>query len=753
MTMTSVPSIAKQHAGIGGLSASITNVSLIMRRQLWVWPIVAALGLGLLGWLTSSAIEGALRRQLAAGLNTILNADVESLRIWTKEQQVDAELIVAATPTLVPAVRELRAVENERGAGLLQSKDQADLRAQLQPRLKQYGYIGYLLVSPSLCIIAANDDAAIGKQLVGFRADVFRTVLGGRSVVSRPYRSPLMLADEHGEPRTGQPTIIAAAPVRDADGRVIGALALRIRERAFSDILQIARAGESGETFVFDRTGLFLSHSRFDTDLKRVGLLADLPDARSILTLEARDPGVNVMTGARPPLGRADQALTHMIADAVAGNSNVDVDGHRDYRGVAVIGAWTWLPEFDFGVATQIDAAEAYRPLAILRTAFWLLFGLLVILAIAIFIFTIILARQQRRTQKAELAVEQLGQYTLEDKLGEGGMGAVYRARHAFLRRPTAVKMVNPKIVGEAVLKRFEREVQLTSQLNHPNTIAVYDYGRTHDGVFYYAMEYLDGISLEDLVNRYGALPEGRVIDILKQVCGSLAEAHGVGLIHRDIKPANIMLTMRAGMADYVKVLDFGLVKVVDADEEGRLTQANTTVGTPYYMSPEAVERPDSITAAADIYAIGAVGYYLLTGSPVFSGKTVMEICMKHLRAEPEPPSARLGHPVSPGVESVLLRCLAKRAADRPPSAEALMEELGQCEPAPGWTRAEAARWWAAFKRPVDAPDIAAVTTEQPRTIDGQRRSESQSQVAGSGASLEETRIARHRAADRGERC
>ena len=722
--MTTVQSIAKLRLGIGGLSTSVTNVSLIMRRHLWIWPLIAALGLGILGWFTSSAIESSLRRQMAAQLSTILNADVESLRIWIKEQQFDVELIIAATP-LVPTIKELRAMESDPGADLMRSRQQAELRAHLRPRLKQYGYIGYQVISPTLRIIAANDDAAVGQQLVGYRAEFFRTVLGGRSTVSRPYRTPFLLTDEHGTKRSGLPTIMAAAPVRDADGQVIGALGLRIPERVFADILQIARAGDTGDTYVFDRTGLLLSRSRFDKDLTRVGLPGDLHDGESTLALELRDPGVNLMMGERPALGRADQPLMHIVADAVAGNSNVDVVGHRDYRGVPVVGAWTWLPEFDFGVATQIDAAEVFRPLAILRTAFWVLFGLLVLSAAAIFVFTILLARQQRRAQKAEAAIRQLGQYTLESKIGEGGMGAVYRARHAFLRRPTAVKMVNPQTVSEAALKRFEREVQLTSQLSHPNTIAVYDYGRTPDGVFYYAMEYLDGLSLEELVKCFGPLPERRVVDILQQVCGSLAEAHAIGLIHRDIKPANIMLTLRAGIPDYVTVLDFGLVKVTNVDEEARITQANTTLGTPYYMSPEAVERPDTITAAADLYAIGAVGYFLLTGTTLFSGTTVMEICMQHVRAVPEVPSQRLGRPISAGVEAVIMHCLAKTPAGRPASAQELMDQLAQSAPAPGWTRADALQWWASFKG-AQAPVVqAAVTAQEPGTIGGSRRADS----------------------------
>jgi hypothetical protein len=719
--MTDVKQIDLKDVKAAGMSTSVGTVRLMLRRQMWIWPVIAAIALGILGAFTNHAIESALHKQLANSVQTILNADVESLRIWIKEQQVDAELIVDSVP-LVSAVHELTVLESGPESGLAQSPQQVQLRERLQPQLKRYGYTGYVLIAPSLRVIAADDNSTIGKQVSeGPRAEFFRGVLRGQSAVSKPYRSPMLLANERGELKTGLPTIFAAAPVRDKNGRAIAALGIRIPESAFTKIMQIARAGDSGETFAFDKSGLFLSHSRFDDDLKRVGLLADLPDAQSILTLEVRDPQVNMMQGERPPLNRADQPLTRMAADAVAGNSGFDVTGYRDYRGVPVIGAWTWLPEFDFGVATEIDVDEAYRPLFILRSAFWLLFTLLIAGAVAIFAFTIIVARQRRRMEKAERTIKHLGQYTLEQKIGEGGMGAVYRARHAFLRRPTAIKMLNATKVTEDALKRFEREVQLTSRLNHPNTIAIYDYGRTPEGVFYYAMEYLDGMDLENLVKAFGPLPDGRVIDILRQICGSLAEAHDIGLIHRDIKPANLILTNRAGIPDYVKVLDFGLVKALDSAEEAKITRANVSVGTPYYMSPEAVEKPETITAAADIYAIGAVGYFLLTGSPVFTGKTVMEICMKHVRAAPEPLAQRVRRPIAESVEAMILHCLAKAPKDRPASAQALQDELDQCRPSQRWTRADAEAWWTNTRgsNSTDASDVPTVASAgTPFTID-----------------------------------
>jgi hypothetical protein len=508
-----------------------------------------------------------------------------------------------------------------------------------------------------------------------------------------------------------------AAPIHDEKGQPVAVLALRMRPEAeFTKILQTARFGYSGETYAFDENGLLLSESRFDDDLKRLGLLPDLPDSRSVLTVSVRNPQVNMMEGERPSLGRTEQPLTNLVAKAISGEGGLVMDPYRDYRGVPSVGASKWLPEYGLGIATEVDVADAFRPLYVLRTAIWALLGLLVVSALAILIFMVVVARQRRRMEKAEQKIKQLGQYTLEEKIGSGGMGSVFRASHAFLRRPTAIKMLNADNVGEGALARFEREVQLTSQLNHPNTIAVYDYGRTPEGVFYYAMEYLQGISLEDLVRQFGPLPDGRVIDILEQVCGSLAEAHGIGLIHRDIKPANIILTTRAGMPDFVKVLDFGLVKAADTDEHAKLTQANVTLGTPYYMSPEAVERPDTITALSDIYAIGAVGYFLLTGSPVFTGKTVMDICMKHVKATPEPPSKRLGRQVTPCLEGLILRCLAKDPKARPQSTRAMMEELAECAPAEAWTHADAEAWWANFKRPAavasDAPTEVTQATE-----------------------------------------
>ena len=292
----------------------------------------------------------------------------------------------------------------------------------------------------------------------------------------------------------------------------------------------------------------------------------------------------------------------------------------------------------------------------------------------------------------AEHGVERLGKYKLGEKIGEGSMGAVYHAQHALLRRPTVVKILHASHSTKQAVTRFEREVQFTSQLNHPNTMAVFDYGRSDEGVFYYAMEYLDGMTLHSLVKDYGPQPEQRVAHILKQVCGSLYEAHQLGLVHRDIKATNVMLCYRAEIPDFVKVLDFGLVKMFDGGTT--VTMEGSLTGTPLYMSPEAISQSDKVGPASDLYALGVLGYFLLTGEYVFDDGLAVEICKQHATATPVPPSSRTKAPISPQMDQAILRCLAKAPGDRPASAHQLAQMLAACPSASDWTEEASRRWW-----------------------------------------------------------
>ncbi len=329
--------------------------------------------------------------------------------------------------------------------------------------------------------------------------------------------------------------------------------------------------------------------------------------------------------------------------------------------------------------------------------------------------------------RKAVSDIQRLGQYTLEKELGEGGMGVVYRASHAMLRRPTAIKLLLPDRAGKDALSRFEREVRRTAMLTHPNTVTVFDYGRTTDGVFYYAMELLEGASLHELVEVCGPLPAERVIHLLEQAAASLAEAHDAGLIHRDVKPGNILVVDRGGISDLVKVVDFGLVKDVgyktegDAMAEPALTMANAITGTPLYIAPESVTAPETVDARTDLYSLGAVGYWLLTGTHVFGGKSILEVCAHHLHSVPDPASMRLGAPVAADLEAVLLACLAKRPEDRPASAQALRERLRACAAAGLWTNAKAAQWWALHRHQLrsSGAETSAVSGAETSAVSG----------------------------------
>ena len=287
-----------------------------------------------------------------------------------------------------------------------------------------------------------------------------------------------------------------------------------------------------------------------------------------------------------------------------------------------------------------------------------------------------------------------LGQYRLLEKIGSGGMGDVYKAEHQLLKRPCAVKLIRSDArANPLALARFEREVRSASRLSHPNTIAIYDYGHTDDGTFYYVMEYLPGMSLHALARMAGPLPAGRVIHLLRQACASLAEAHSIGLVHRDLKPANIFIAHRGGESDVAKVLDFGLVKLIAEPEAPTLTAELSISGTPSFMAPEQAANPRDIDARADIYALGAVAYFALTGRPPFSGEGAFAIMMAHATEQVIPPST-----VRPGIpadlEAVVLKALEKKPGDRYPDALAMGSALAACEDAPTWSTSQANQWW-----------------------------------------------------------
>jgi serine/threonine-protein kinase len=308
------------------------------------------------------------------------------------------------------------------------------------------------------------------------------------------------------------------------------------------------------------------------------------------------------------------------------------------------------------------------------------------------------------------------GQYRLVRKLGEGGMGEVFLAEHTLLKRPCALKHIKSTSDSDPlVVARFEREVQSAARLAHPNTIEIFDYGHTVDGTFYYVMEYLHGMNLAELLRECGPLPPGRVVYLFRQVCAALAEAHGLGMVHRDLKPANVFVAVRGGESDVAKVLDYGLVKLTGDPGAVALTTDMMISGTALFMAPEQAMGERTVDARADLYALGAVMYYALTGRPPFEGVRPFAVMMAHARDPVTPPRA-VRPDVPADLERVVLRCLAKRPDDRYPSSKALGEALGDCASAGEWGPNRAVAWWEVYLGPGTSSGDATGLSEPQRS-------------------------------------
>jgi serine/threonine-protein kinase len=303
---------------------------------------------------------------------------------------------------------------------------------------------------------------------------------------------------------------------------------------------------------------------------------------------------------------------------------------------------------------------------------------------------------------RAVTEARELGSYRLVERLGQGGMGEVWRAKHRLLARPAAIKLIRAAdgagtAAQQEAIRRFEREAQVTAGLSSPHTVQLFDFGVADDGSFYYVMELLNGLDLERLVQRYGPIPAERAVYLLRQVCQSLAEAESYGLVHRDIKPANLFVCRYGGEHDFLKVLDFGIAKPApDMMQTGAMgfTQDNVLQGTPAYIAPEQVMNGSNVDGRADIYATGCVGYFLLTGKPVFTGDTPMAVVVQHAHSQPAAPSESSELPIPPALDRLILDCLAKSPSDRPQSARELSQRLAEVDMANAWTEDRARDWW-----------------------------------------------------------
>ena len=668
-------------------SADTAQNADVGRRRLRFGLVAAAslVFLCIVGYWTHHAVREYLHDSLGDGLETLVEAKAAALRLWAKGEQDEARLWAEATLVrrLVQEIASSAAGTSEPDAAPSRHAQLERLRELLSPETRERDSQGFLIVDATGEVLAASTDSVVGRRLATAGVAFVADTLQRGTVLSKPIRIAL------AEWASG-PVIVAASVMRDDANREFAVLMFLLDPRDdFSKLLSVGTRGE-GDAYAFDANGLMLSETRNIQQLRDLGLVPAQPNATSILHVAVRDPGRDLLRGAQSIEPDGARPLTRLAASAVAGEAGVDVVGYRDYRGVRVVGAWQWLPELELGIAVEVPVRRAFGPLRPLRLAFGGLFSLLAIATGIVLFNSYRVDRLQRRVR----AIQQVGQYTLEEKIGEGGMGIVYKARHALLRRPTAVKLLKGTEATPEAVARFEQEVQLTSQLTHPNTIAIYDFGRTAEGVFYYAMELLPGLDLARLIELDGPQPPARVIHILRQACAALSEAHAAGLIHRDIKPLNIILCERGGVSDFVKVLDFGLVKQLNPTDS-KLAMTKVFHGTPLYIPPERLRDPSHADARTDIYALGCVAFNLLTGKDPYQGATPMELCYHVLSAEPPRRAASLAPaPIPEELDALVDACLAKDPDLRPSDINTMMLTLDALAESHAWGQEQAKRWW-----------------------------------------------------------
>jgi serine/threonine-protein kinase len=568
-------------------------------------------------------------------MQSLLDAQVNALRVWVREEIGDAERL-ARDPRVRDSIAGLATIAARKGttrAELCAGPARAQVEEVLRPLLRDVGDSTFNVTSPTGTLLATRYPEYCGLQVTATKflpllAPVFR----GESRFIRPFRD----ADRVESPprlREGEAFGWIATPVRDPGERVIAALGIAEPVNGvLSAILAAARPGETGDVFAIDERGALLTPSRFEAN-RQFSLPGMQPEAREGIALEP----------------------------------------YLNGRGAEVVGAWRWLDDLGLGVAIEIEANEAYAPLRFLRTAFGAVLG-----ALAIAVAAALYSALSMLRLRGELGGQRkLGAYRLGRMIGEGGLANVYLARHDLLKRPCAVKLLKPARASDEMIARFEREVQLASQLSHPNVVEIYDYGRSTDGLFYYAMEYLDGINLGELVAREGAIAVPRAIRILQQVCAGLGAAHAAGLVHRDIKPENVMISRRGEEPETVKILDFGMVKKVDTEHSRDLTRGLRIFGTPLYMAPERLRNPSDVDARTDIYALGAVAFFMLSGKKVFDAGDDLELTSRILNEVPPRVSQAASQPIPIELDLLVQACLEKRREDRPQRIGDLIEALG----------------------------------------------------------------------------
>lgn len=728
-----LPVWSKMPAELPNTHSLATTQTRITKRKFWMLAILLLLALSLLAGISQRLVNRSILRQVEGNLVGNLESKTIALTTWLQSQQRQVEQVVNASRTtelLLTWLDEAKAPSKiSPPANDDQKKPNDELIAILDRTASSLGATRYFLSDRTGRIVLNSQPDFPGQRLPPFYHAYLMTLMRHQSTLVPPHQLEVPML-ESGEPSSDeasmQPAVMCImTTVRQGDQEAVGFLGYLLdASGAFSTLLNAGSEYSQLETYAVNSQAQLLSSSSFEESLRTAGLLK--PGQPSSLNVLIRDPGTDFQKANFPLVPAAACPMTNAAAGIVAAASlstdtvTAQMTDYRNYRGVPVVGVWRWLPDYKLGLVAEIPTSEAFSTVRNLGFALWGLIGLLAMSLAGTLFFARLSQAVFRRLGKVEKRLAKMGQYELLEKIGQGGMGEVYRAQHALLRRETAVKICQMGTNSPTANYRFQREVQAASQLNNPHTVRIFDYGQSETGTFFYAMELLHGLNLTGLIRQFGTLSDGRTIFILKQVCESLAEAHGLGLVHRDIKPSNVMIGRRGGIADFVKVLDFGLVRSFGTNRTVSLTLDGCIAGTPHYMSPEASQNPNEIDPRSDLYSLGCLAFHLLSGQPPFKGNNPLEICLKQVREQPPCIQDQTPIAMCESLSQLIMRCIAKSPSDRPQSALELILELEKIRPLHPWSRSDAELWWrnnaeVAQKVMVAGPDTqASMNTRTP---------------------------------------
>lgn len=655
----------------------------------------------MIGWWCHKVMKENLFDIRAEVLEDQVEMAAGNLKLWIVDNQEDA-LEISGDSKVLDLVSQLMSQSYDTEEQILEvkkSEPYQTLMDHLNLVLKNKEVTRYAVMDQNGVVLLNSLGTYTGHQVnVQGMFWILRAFSEGQDFFPPMRVSDVTDIDHVAENHMDVPVIQFVNEIKDEEGKVIALFFYSvIADEYFGQLLTNLRRGNTGEVYAFSREAVMLSPSRFEAGMEKSNRIAEGASATCNLELRVPPQGQEKITDDNPIL---TWPITEVVAHALTRKDEVSPTfrgllntNYRDYRGKLAQAAWCWLPEYNFGIVAKMDAEEAYAPMI------WIdaIFAVLLVVILVLFIYSWWANLKVVTLKKTVGVMQKMGQYTLIRPIGEGGMGEVYLARHAMLKRPTAIKILKKELADDKAILRFEREVQLASQLRHPNTIAIYDYGRTEEGVFYYAMEYLEGLNLKQLVNEFGPLPQARVLSIMKQVCGSLREAHAAGLVHRDIKPQNIILCIQNHRYDVAKVLDFGLIKPLFNDGSPEITAMTQIGGTPAYMAPERFRAPAENDLRSDIYALGAVAYLLLSGESVIPVTEQDEIIEYVLKVEPQTLEALMPEGIDQGFSELIADCLRKDRLARPQSTDELMDRLESLDLKSEWTEEMAAEWWKGY--------------------------------------------------------